>query len=141
MNGFLFQREECGRACVCVCVCVAVWTGMALGIRTRLLSCWKNGRAPRSWDLGAEGASSQAFSGPGRSGLRICSAQSLPVVPRPPLPAVPSSLLAPISSSSWLPSEAPAHLPRLLPASPTVPSFCPGDGGRKEAQLVRLTWA
>ena len=24
MNGFLFQREECGRACVCVCVCSSV---------------------------------------------------------------------------------------------------------------------
>lgn len=95
---------------------------------------------PQSWELGPEDSSSQAFSGPGGSRLCICSAQTLPRVLRPPLPTAPSSLLAPISSSSWLPSEAPAHLPGLPPSSPTVPSFCPGDGGQKEAQLVRLTW-
>ena len=95
---------------------------------------------PQSWELGPEDSSSQDFSGPRCSRLRIRSAQTLPMVLRPPLPTAPSSLLAPISSSSWLPSEAPAHLLGLPPSSPTVPSFCPGDGGQKEAQLVRLTW-
>lgn len=47
MNGFLFQREACGGACVCVhvCVCIAVWTGMAFGDKeavVQLMEEWKN---------------------------------------------------------------------------------------------------
>lgn len=40
------ERSVGVHVCACLCVCIAVWTGMALGIRKRLFSCWKNGRTP-----------------------------------------------------------------------------------------------